>query len=411
MPLGEWGRQRAAVARSATRAGRMGLALVVLVWAGCSPAGDAADRPYKVGFLLPYSGTYAQLGEMITQGFELALEEAGDSLGGREVEYVRLDSQADPGRATQNMQQLVSGENVDVVVGPVHSGVAMALVRVAQQEGTLLIIPNAGLDAATRELCAPNVFRTSFSNWQPAYPMGGAAYERGHRRVVTMAWRYGAGQEAAAAFREGFEAAGGEIVREIFVPFPEVEFQAQLTEIASLRPDAVFTFFAGGGAVQFVRDWHAAGLGRTIQLLGSGFLTEGTLAAQGEAAEGVLTTLHYSESLDTEENAAFRQAFHDRYGRWPDLYAVQGYDAGQLLVQGAEAAGGADDQARLIEAMGDLRLESPRGPVTFSRAHNPTQNIYLREVRDGQNVVLGIAHEMLEDPATGCAMAEAARGP
>lgn len=226
-----------------------------------------------------------------------------------------------------------------------------------------------------------------------------------------MAWRYGAGQEAAAAFREGFEAAGGEIVREIFVPFPEVEFQAQLTEIASLRPDAVFTFFAGGGAVQFVRDWHAAGLGRTIQLLGSGFLTEGTLEAQGEAAEGVLTTLHYSESLDTEENAAFRQAFHDRYGRWPDLYAVQGYDAGQLLVQGAEAAGGADDQARLIEAMGDLRLESPRGPVTFSRAHNPTQNIYLREVRDGQNVVLGIAHEMLEDPATGCAMAEAARGP
>lgn len=384
-------------------------AVLAIILAGCGGgenSGGAVDRPYKIGLMLPYSGTYAQLGEMIKQGFEMAIAEAGDSVGGRAVRYVRLDSEADAGRATRNMQQLVTGDNVDVVVGPVHSGVAMAMVRVAQQEGTLLIIPNAGLDAATRELCAPNVFRTSFSNWQPAYPMGRTAYERGHRRVVTMAWRYGAGQETVAAFREGFEAQGGEIVREIFVPFPEVAFQAQLTEIASLSPDAVFVFFAGGGAVQFVRDWHAAGLHRSIELLGSGFLTEGTLNAQGEAAEGVLTTLHYSEVLDTEENRVFREGFRERYGRWPDLYAVQGYDAGRLLVESAEAAGGTQDQARLIAAMERTELQSPRGPVRFSAAHNPIQNIYLREVRNGQNVVRGIAHEMLADPGTGCRLVQ-----
>lgn len=382
---------------------------LMLLLSGCgADEGDAEDQPFKVGLMLPYSGTYAQLATMITEGFQLALAEAGDSIGGREVSIVQLDSEADPGRATRNMQQLVAGENVDVVVGPVHSGVAMAMVRVAQREGTLLIIPNAGLDAATRELCAPNIFRTSFSNWQPAYPMGQTAVDRGHSRVITVAWRYGAGQETVAAFRDGFEAAGGEIVREIFIPFPEVEFQAQLAEIASLEPDAVFVFFAGGGAVQFVRDWHAAGLHRSIELLGSGFLTEGTLEAQGEAAEGILTTLHYSEALDTEENRAFRQAFHDRYGRWPDLYAMQGYDSGRLLVEAARSAGGTADRARLIEAMENTELQSPRGPIRFSPSHNPVQNIYLREVRDGENVVLGVAHEMLADPGTGCDMMGAA---
>ena len=73
-------------------------------------------------------------------------------------------------------------ENVDFVVGPVHSGVAMGMIKMARQEGAITIIPNAGLNAATRQFCAPNIFRTSFSAWQTAYPMGKMAYERGYRK-------------------------------------------------------------------------------------------------------------------------------------------------------------------------------------------------------------------------------------
>jgi hypothetical protein len=63
-------------------------------------------------------------------------------------------------------------EKVDVVVGTVHSGVAMAMVKVARDTNTMLIIPNAGANEATGPLaCAPNIFRTSFSNWQTTvYP-------------------------------------------------------------------------------------------------------------------------------------------------------------------------------------------------------------------------------------------------
>lgn len=377
--------------------------VVLMVAGGVS----AAAEPVKVGIMLPFSGTYAALGEAITNGLKMAIEDNGGKLGGREVEYVVVDGEANPANAAENMQKLVSGANVDFVVGPVHSGVAMGMVKVARDEDAILIIPNAGLGVATGALCAPNIFRTSFTNWQPAYPMGEVAMERGFDDVVIMSWRYGAGQEALDGFAESYEAAGGNIMETIYVPFPSVEFQAQLTKIASLKPDAVFVFFAGGGAVKFVKDYAAAGLKDSIQLLGSGFLTDGTLEAQGEAAEGVLTTLHYSTELENPVNQRFIEEYEARYDMAADIYAVQGYDTGQLLVQAmAEVGGDTEDQDALIAAMENVTIESPRGDFTFSAAHNPVQDIYLREVVDGKNKVIGVAAEDLADPARGCRMAQ-----
>lgn len=368
----------------------------------------AADDAVKVGILLPYTGTYAALGEAITNGMKLAIEQAGGTLGGREVEYIVVDSEADPGKAPQNMTKLVSGEGVDVVVGPVHSGVAMGMLKVAREEGALMIIPNAGLNVATRQLCAPNIFRTAFSAWQVSYPMGQVAYDRGYHNVVTISWNYSFGKESLEAFEESFTAAGGTVVKQILTPFPEVEFQAYLTDIASIKPDAVFTFYAGGGAVKFVKDYAAAGLHESIPLLGAGFLTDGTLEAQGESAEGVLTTLHYADNLDLEADRAFREAYQAAYEKEADIYAVQGYDTGLLLVKALEAVGGnTDDKDALIAAMESVQFdESPRGAWRFSKAHHPMQNIYLREVKDGVNQVVAVAAEALADPATGCSMVE-----
>ncbi|SDN55958.1 amino acid/amide ABC transporter substrate-binding protein, HAAT family [Halomonas shengliensis] len=365
----------------------------------------ADDHPVKLGLMLPYSGTYTALGEAITNGLRLAIEQQGGQLGGRDVEYVELDSEANPSKAPQNMSRLVKGDKVDFVIGPVHSGVAMGMLRVAKQSGAITIIPNAGLEAATNQLCMPNVFRTSFSMWQDAYPMGKVAYEQGHRRIVTITWDYAGGKEDLAGFEEAFEAEGGEIVEQILVPFPSTEFQSYLTQIASLEPDAVYTFFAGGGGVSFVRDYAAAGLKESIPLLGSGFLTEGNVAALGDAGEGVMTTLHYAETLDSEENQAFVSGYQEAYGEAPDTYAVQGYDTGMMLVQALDAVdGNTEDQEALIEALAGVELESPRGPMSFSDSHHPIQNVYLREIRDGRHEVVGVAAEQLEVPDDACRM-------
>jgi branched-chain amino acid transport system substrate-binding protein len=364
----------------------------------------ASKAKLRVGLLLPYSGTYAALGNNITDAMKLAAREHGGKLGGREVEWVAVDDESDPAKAPANVNKLISGENVDILTGPVHSGVAMAMMQIVRHEKTLTIVTNAGAQAVTGSLCAPHVFRTSFSNWQTSYPCAEVMLKAGLKKAALMFWNYSFGQESMAAFKEGYLKGGGSIVKEIAVPFPSTEFQANLSELSALKPDAVFVFFAGAGAAKFVKDYADAGLKGKIPLYGSGFLTEGVLAAQGAAAEGVQTTLHYADALDNAANKKFRAAFKTATGREADVYAVAGYDTVNLLAAALDKVqGDTGAQKQLIAALETASIDSPRGPFRFSKAHNPVQNIYLRQVKGGREHVLGIAMKDAQDPALGCA--------
>ncbi len=364
---------------------------------------QAAADPVKIGIMLPFSGIYAQLGEAGRDGMKLALQEKAASLHGADIEFIEMDTEAKPARAPELASSMLSQHDADFVIGPVHSGVAMGMIKVLRGKDTVMIIPNAGAAAATGPLCAPNIFRTSFSSWQPSYPMGKVALEKGYEDVYLISWNYGMGRESLEAFEESFKAGGGNVVKKVLMPFPSTNFQPHISDIAAQDPDAVFVFFAGGGAIKFVKDYDAMGLRGKIPLLGSGFLTEGTLEAQGEAAEGVLTGLHYAEQLDVPKNKEFREAFNTEYGHYPDIYAVQGYDAGLAIANTINQLNGdISDKQAVINTMEKLTIDSPRGEFTFSRAHNPIQNIYLREVQNGVNVVTKVAAEALEDPARGC---------
>ena len=120
------------------------------------------------------------LGTSITNAFKLAIAERGGRLGGREIEYYTVDDESDPAKAPENTNRLVQRDKVDVIVGTVHSGVLMGMVKVVRESGTLLICPNAGAGDATGAACAPNIFRTSFSNWQTTYPLGKVLKDKGH---------------------------------------------------------------------------------------------------------------------------------------------------------------------------------------------------------------------------------------
>ena len=357
----------------------------------------------KVGLMLPYTGTFAALGNAIENGFKLYVAEQGGKIGGREIEYFKVDDESDPSKATDNVNKLVKRDQVDVLIGSVHSGVAMAMAKVAKDTGTTLIVPNAGADAVTGAMCAPNIFRSSFSNWQPGYAMGEVVAKKGHKKVVTITWKYAAGDETVKGFKEAFEKGGGTVVKELNLPFPNVEFQALLTEIAATKPDAVFTFFAGGGAIKFVKDYAAAGLKKNIPLYGSGFLTDGTLDAQGTDADGLFTALHYADSLNTPRDNAFRLAYAKTFKMQPDVYAVQGYDAAQILGVGLKATNGdITKKADFSAAVEKNKIDSPRGAISMSKAHNPVQDFYLRQVGSKENKLVSIASKALADPARGC---------
>jgi branched-chain amino acid transport system substrate-binding protein len=367
--------------------------------------GVLAAGKVKVGLMLPYTGTYAKLGDSITNGFKLYVAEQGGKLGGATVEYYTVDDESKPAKAPENTNKLVKRDNVDVVVGTVHSGVAIGMAKVVKGTDTIMIDPNAGANQITGPFCAPNIFRTSFSNWQPGFATGKVMAADKRKTAVTFTWDYAAGQQMVEGFKEAFTAGGGKVIKDLKIPYPQVEFQPYLTQIASLKPDAVFVFFAGGGAVKFVKDYAAAGLHGKIPLYGTGFLTEGTLKAQGSTADGIITALHYADDLKNPADKAFRAAYTKAYKKDPDVYAVQGYDAAQLLAVGLRAAkGDASKKKQMIQAMAAAKINSPRGTFTLSKAHNPIQDFYHRKAEGGKNIPIGIAAKALADPARGCKM-------
>jgi branched-chain amino acid transport system substrate-binding protein len=368
-----------------------------------SAAHSQAQAPLKVGLMLPATGTFASLGNNIESGFKLFVQEQGGKLGGREIQYFKVDDESDPSKATDNVNKLIKRDQVDVLVGTVHSGVALAMAKAAKESNTLLIVPNAGADAITGPMCGPNIVRSSFSNWQPGYSTGVVMAQKGYKRAMTITWNYAAGNETVKGFTEAFEKGGGKVMKDLTLPFPNVEFQALLTEIAAQKPDAVFAFFAGGGAVKFVKDYAAAGLTKTVPLYGSGFLTDGTLEAQGASAQGIFTTLHYADNLDTPRNNAFRKSYALTYKANADVYAVQGYDAAQILGAGLTAVkGDFSKRDAMTTAMRKVTVDSPRGKFTISPAGNPVQDMFLRQATGNNNEFRSVAVKALADPARGC---------
>ena len=124
----------------------------------------AQQGKIKIGLMLPYTGTFAALGTAITNGFKLAIDEQGGKLGGREIEYFTVDDESDPAKAPDNANKLIKRDNVDVLVGTVHSGVAMAMAKVAKETGTLLIVPVSfatfAIAIATPECTVPTITST-----------------------------------------------------------------------------------------------------------------------------------------------------------------------------------------------------------------------------------------------------------
>ena len=191
----------------------------------------AQSGKIRVGLMLPYTGTFAQLGQAIENGVRMAINEQGGKLGGREIEWFKVDDESEPAKAIENANKLVQRDKVDVLIGTVHSGVQMGIHRVARESGVINLIPNAGVHMATRAQCAPNVFRTSFSNSQPTMALGETMVKRGHKKAVWITWKYAAGDEAFEGFRDSYTKAGGTIIKELGLPFPNVEFPVSYTHL------------------------------------------------------------------------------------------------------------------------------------------------------------------------------------
>jgi branched-chain amino acid transport system substrate-binding protein len=234
------------------------------------------------------------------------------------------------------------------------------------------------------------VFRTSFSNVQEGSALGQYMYDEvAQRGVFLIGPDYAAGVEHLIGFRTLYERAGGVVRGEVNPPFTTTQdYTPFLDQIREADPSAVFAFFSGGEAVRFVQQYAQAGLKDSVPLLGTPLTDETVLGAQGEAAEGIRTSLHYAIDLDNPTNQAFVADYRDAYGEDPTSFSVQAYDAAQLLARGLQATSGDTSNVDLlVEALGSVgQIDSPRGPFELDENRNPVQTFYLRRVEGGRNV-------------------------
>ena len=382
--------------RLTTSIGAGAMALVLAACGGGSLGGDdgggdggggdggGGGGTIKVGLVIPQAGVYTPLGEDMKQGWDLWLEENDGRMGDYEVETVVADEGEGPDTGVPAIQRLLQEDQVDVVVGIVNSATALGAADQFAEAQKLLIVTNAGAGAITGEASTPYVWRTSFTNAQIAAAMGQHLAEEGIGPVYVMAPDYAAGQEVVAGFTEAYEAGGGTVAGQALTPFGTTQdYQPFLSPIQSSGAEATFVFYSGGEAVSYVQQYAEFGLKDTIPLYGSGFLTEGSvLDAQGEAAVGVQTTLHYSTEIDNEANTAFVEAYQAAYDELPTVFGMTTYDTANVLAAALEDAEGlsGDELSAALDGLGEI-ADSPRGPWTFN-GQTPEQTIYLREVTD-----------------------------
>lgn len=369
------------------------------------PAAAQEDDTLKIGVLLTLSGPAAVLGEMARDGFQQAAEEIGE-IGGMKTEIIIADDEQKPDIAANKARELVERDGVDIVVGPIFSNIAGAIVKPVTDAGAILISPNAGPSNLAGAECNPAFFSVSYQNDQNHEVMGAYAKEQGYKNVFLIAPNYQAGQDSLAGFKHSYD---GGVAGEVFTQLGQLDFSAELAQIAAAQPDAVFAFMPGGMGVNLVKQYRQAGL-ETIPFLSAFTVDESTLPAQQDAAVGFFSGTNWTPDLDNEANKVFVEGFEAKFGKVPASYAAHGYDAAKLIDAAVREAGGTGDKDKLIAALETVEFPSVRGDFAFGPNHFPVQDFYLAEVKkreDGKfatSVVKAIFEDYADTYAAECQM-------
>ena len=356
--------------------------LAGLALAGASSLTAAAT----IGFMAPLSGPVAVVGQDQVDGFMLALEQLGGKLGGQAATVLKEDDQLKPEIGSQIVRKFIDKDKVDAIVGLSFSNVLMASLPRIAESGTVAITTNAGPSPLAGAGCKANVFSTAWQNDGAAEAMGKLAQDKGLKKVYLMAPNYQAGKDMLTGFKRYFK---GQIVDEVYTQVNQPDYSAELAQLQSAQPDALFVFYPGGMGVNFVKQMSQAGLMGKLPLY-SVFTVDGTtLPGLRDAAVGSVSGAMWDAALDTPESKKFVADFERKYQRTPSAYAATAFDAAQILnvALGKAKAGDAKALALAVKAAGS-EFKSVRGPFAFNNNNLPIQNYYAFEtVKSGGKVV------------------------
>ncbi len=372
-----------------------------------SAPGYAVDE-IRVGHIGPTTGWATIFGEGVLKGMKLALDEHDSQFQGTTIKIFSEDTKADVEVMITKLDSLKTRDKVHFIIGPSlgHEGMAAVDWGARNPDMPMLIGYSAPEDITMRKAVF-NVVRPGWTGSQVIFNFGQfCAKNLGYDKVIIVGQDYSYPWGQAAGFIRGFLENGGEKVLRIWHPVESVDFSSIMARLANLANeyDAVMNNSGGAQVVAFFKQWKQFGLDAMYpQILGQANVPIVSMLSElGDSAQGVYSSLHYYDGNPSEANQQFRENFKKAYGYYPDVIALQGYDAMNVAFKAMEAIEGrVDDSEAFIKAVRDVQMtaeESPRGPFHFDKYGNPVQNIYIKKVvkKDGmlQNIAVKTYHEV-----------------
>lgn len=392
------------------------LSVAPLLEACAAPAPAVSTREaFKIGSILPYTKVYAGLGESITNGMTLYFESVNNIAGGRKIEWVKEDEENDAQISLRKLTKLIEQDKINLFTGVVSTAVVYALRDPLHEAKMISIISNAGGNLLTRKgekgaakgRYSPYIYRASFSSYQISNPLGDWVAKNVSKKVAICASNYPFGTESAADFKATFTAAGGTILgNDVLPPLGTNDFSAFLPQLAATKAEAVYSFFSGSDALNYVKQFDQFGLSKDMKIVGAGFLTEtDVLPDQGKSALGAYTSLHWSTALDNAANKKFMDDYAKRFpGKTVDVFAMQGYDSARVIVEALnKVKGDTSNKDQFMDAIRSVTFDSPRGRFAFDpKTQNVVNQVYFRQVRDAggrlENTIIGKTDNPISDP-------------
>jgi len=346
-----------------------------------SPA--MAQQKLKIGFITTLSGPTGGIGKHMKDSVEIALDHLGRKVGGLETEVIFGDDQQKPDVGVQVAEEMLKKHQVDFVSGIIWSNVMMAVVPVVTGAGKIMVGANAGPSPLAGAQCNELFFSTSWNNDQSPEAMGKFLQDKGINDVYVLAPNYQAGKDMVAGLKRYYK---GRVVEENYTKLGQQDYQAEISQLRSKNPKAVFAFFPGGMGIQFVKQYVQAGLRDQIPLYTVFTVDETTMPALKEAAIGQYEARFWSPDLDIPVSRKYVADFQKKFGYTPSYYGAQSYDAIMLIDSALKATkGNVKDTKALIAAMRKANFSSVRGKFAYNVNHLPIQDFYLLKAVKSSN--------------------------
>ncbi|MCP5087335.1 MAG: ABC transporter substrate-binding protein [Rhodobacteraceae bacterium] len=352
----------------------------------------AASADITVAHIYGKTGPYEAYAKQSHVGLEMGIEYATQGtmeVNGEKIVIIEKDTQLKPDIGKAMLEEAYGDDEVDLAVGPVSSGVALAMLPVAEEYEKILIVEPAVADSITGANWNRYIFRTSRNSSQDAVAnaiaLGGANVQ-----IATLAQDYAFGRDGVSAFREALASSGANIAHEEYVPTDTTDFTAAAERIFTAMKDLdgekkLFIIWAGGGNP--MTKINAMDPSRYGIEIATGGNILAALKAYKELPGMEGATYYYYELPKNPVNDWLVEEHFKRFDTPPDFFTAGGMAAGIAVVEALRKAGSTDTD-ELIAAMEGMSWDTPKGTMTFrAEDHQAMQTMYhfRTEVQDGKD--------------------------